>query len=156
MSELYRTAPEYIVEFPEITVPSSHKVEDFSGFVPVISFNEADRRDKGGVGSYSDGNDPQQECEPIQIVLDPVIRGLLIRLVGKGYIDDDMTLVQLGRDSDEGHTKRYEAKLKGLRFKSMGPVGVEVTYDWYESSRYLKDEPMQKQGFDFIKQEAED
>src|SRR6188768_3563640 len=97
---LYISAPEYIVKFPEITVPDSHKVEDFSGFVPVQTFTEAGRVDRGILGALSDGNQPLQDCVPITIWTDEVIRGLLIKLVGKGYLKKKLELVRLARDDD--------------------------------------------------------
>jgi hypothetical protein len=153
---LYLTAPEYIVKFPEIDVPGTHKVEDFSGYVPVMSFSEADRQNKGGVGSYTDGNQAQQECVPVMIQTDPIIRGLLIKLIGKGFLDKEIKMIQLGRDDDSGQTERYEAELEGIWLESLGPSGLMVRYQKYESSRYRKDDSTIKAKFDFIKQKAED
>jgi hypothetical protein len=153
--QTYMSAPEFIVEFPEVDPPNTHKVEDFSEFVPVRGFNRAGRVPKGG-GSYTDGNSKLMKCVPIQIHADEVICTLLNPIMGIGIIDKKMKLVELGRDNEDGQTERYEATLEGLEFEPMGDAAVLVTYQWYESKLFRKGESTLRQEFDFITNKAKD
>jgi hypothetical protein len=150
----YMSTPIYIVEFPDIDPPKSHKVKGFDDFMPVQMFSKAGRRRKSG-GAYTDANSCLYECAPIQIVADEVICTLLNSITGSGIIHKEMKLVELGRDK-KGATERYEATLEGLEIESQGNAVVTVTYQWYKSKLFRQGDSTMMEEYDFKENEPRD
>jgi hypothetical protein len=119
-------------------------------------FTEPTRMDGGSSGAYSDGMQQIQQCMPVMIQLDPVIVNLLSKIIGKGILDKEITLIELGIEDDDEHSERFKAELKRVKLTQMGPGAVSVEYRKYETERYRKDDSTIDGGYDFDKQESLD
>ena len=153
--QTYMSAPEFIVEFPDLDPPDSHEVDKFPKAVPVRNFNRTGRVPKG-VGTHTDANSKLMQCVPVVVEADDVICTLLNPITGIGLINKKMKLIQLGRDDDDGQVPRFEAEMEGLEIEPAGYGNVVVTYKWYEHKIYRKGDSTLREEYDFIKNIAKD
>jgi hypothetical protein len=147
--------PTHIVKFDDVKVPDSHKVEDYSNYMPVVSFNRAGHTDSGEFIKLTNGKQPVQQCTPVVITLYPELALRLNVLAGAGMKEDKkIKCIELARMNKNKHTESYEMELEGVKVTRHGET-VVVEYQKYTEKSYNGDEA-DVGGFNFLKQEVVD
>jgi hypothetical protein len=147
--------PDYIVKFPDVTVPKGYRVDSYVGYVPVKGFTKAGHHSRGET-VRSDGMLPVQWPDPVVISLTPKLMARVNAICGKGLLKGEkIHCIHLARNDSDEHTESFEMELVGVSLEKQGD-SVVVLYQKYTDKSHNGDDPPDEGGYDFLKQKKLD